>query len=82
VLGVNNAKVDKGAKKYYKPSQSDIATGLYPLTRTLYVLNYEGRDGLGTGFANYVSAPDGQRIILKSGLLPVTIPPREIEIVK
>jgi len=82
VLGVNNTNDVKGAKKYYKPSQSDIATGLYPLTRTLYVLNYEGRDGLGTGFANYVSAPDGQRIILKSGLLPVTIPPREIEIVK
>ena len=82
VLGVDNVKVDKEIKKYYKPSQSDIATGLYPLTRTLYVLNYEGRDGLGTGFANYISSEDGQRIILKSGLLPLTIPPREIEIVK
>lgn len=82
VLGVDNAKVDKNIKKYYKPSQSDIATGFYPLVRTLYVLNYEGRDGLGTGFANYLSSEDGQRIILKSGLMPITIPPREIEIVK
>jgi len=82
VLGVDNVKVNKGVKKYYKPSQSNIATGLYPLIRTLYVLNYEGRDGLGTGFANYISSEDGQRIILKSGLLPLAIPPREIEIVK
>jgi phosphate transport system substrate-binding protein len=32
------------------------------------------------GFANYISAPDGQRIVLKSGLLPETIPTREIEV--
>ena len=82
VLGVDNVKIDKKVKKYYKPSQSDIATGSYPLTRKLYVLNYQGRPGLGMGFANYISAPEGQRIILKSGLLPVEIPPREIEVRK
>ena len=82
MLGVDNVKIDKKVKKYYKPSQSDIATGSYPLTRKLYVLNYQGRPGLGMGFANYISAPEGQRIILKSGLLPVEIPPREIEVRK
>lgn len=80
VLGVDNVKFDKGAKHYYKPSQSNIATGSYPLTRKLYVLNYQGKNGLGTGFANYISAPEGQRIILKSGLLPDKIPTREIEV--
>ena len=80
VLGVDNVKIDKKAKKYYKPSQSNIATGFYPLVRKLYLLNYQGKDGLGTGFANYLTAPEGQRIILKSGLMPVTIPPREIEV--
>jgi phosphate transport system substrate-binding protein len=80
VLGVDNVKIDKGAKKYYKPSQSNIGAGLYPLTRKLYLLNYQGKLGLGMGFANYVTAPDGQRIILKSGLLPVEIPPRELEV--
>lgn len=82
VLAVDNVKIDKGQKKYYKPTQSNIATGLYPLTRKLYVLNYRGGDGLGTGFAIYISSPEGQRIILKSGLLPVTIPSREIEVRK
>ncbi len=80
VLGVDNVKIDKGVKKYYKPSQSDIGSGFYPLTRKLYVLNYQGKLGLGMGFANYITSPDGQRIILKSGLLPVEIPPREIEL--
>lgn len=80
VLAVDNVKIDKGVKKYYKPTQSNIATGSYPLTRKLYVLNYSNRMGLGMGFATYIGAFEGQRIILKSGLLPVEIPPREIEV--
>src|SRR5690606_4373515 len=39
VLGVDNVKIDKAEKKYYKPNQDNIATGSYPLTRKLYVLN-------------------------------------------
>lgn len=80
VLGVDNVKIDKGTKKYYKPSQSNIAAGFYPLIRKLYVLNYSAVNDLGTGFANYIGAFEGQRIILKSGLLPVDIPAREIEV--
>jgi phosphate transport system substrate-binding protein len=80
VLGVNNVKADKTGNNYYKPNQSNIGAGLYPLTRKLYVLNYQGKQGLGMGFANYITAPDGQRIILKSGLLPVNIPNRELEV--
>jgi phosphate transport system substrate-binding protein len=80
VVGVNNVKVKVADLKYYKPSQSNISAGLYPFSRTLYVLNYQGKRALGTGFANYISAPDGQRIILKSGLVPVTMPYREIEV--
>lgn len=80
VLGIDNVKIDKAEKKYYKPNQNNIATGAYPLTRKLYVLNYSGKQGLGMGFAIYISAREGQRIILKSGLLPLTIPSREIEV--
>lgn len=80
VLAVDNVKIDKQEKKYYKPSQSNVATGSYPLTRDLYVLNYQGKKGLGMGFATYLTAREGQRIILKSGLLPVDIPTREINV--
>lgn len=80
VLSVNNVKKDGPSGAYYKPNQSNIATGSYPLTRKLYVLNYQGKQGLGMGFANFISAPDGQRIILKSGLMPANIPNRELEV--
>ncbi len=80
VLAVNDVKPDADGEGYYKPSQSNIARGLYPLTRKLYVLNYQGKNGLGMGFATYISAFEGQRIILKSGLLPVEIPYREISV--
>ncbi|OYQ39547.1 hypothetical protein CHU92_04710 [Flavobacterium cyanobacteriorum] len=80
VLAIDNVKKNNVSKKYYKPNQSNIAEGLYPFTRTLYVLNYQGKLGLGMGFATYISAPEGQRIILKSGLMPVKIPPRELEV--
>lgn len=80
VMAVSNVKKGEVEKNYYKPNQSNIAAGSYPLSRKVYVLNYQGRQGLGMGFANYVTSPDGQRIILKSGLLPVTMPTREIEV--
>lgn len=67
---------------YYKPSQNNIAEGKYPLARDLYVINAQGYSGLGMGFASFVAGDIGQRIILKSGLLPVRIPGRRINIRK
>jgi phosphate transport system substrate-binding protein len=65
-----------------KPTQTDIETKEYPFIRKIYLLNYQGRTGLGMGFASFVKSEVGQRIILKSGLVPVKIPTREIRIVK
>jgi len=65
-----------------KPSQTHIETEEYPFVRKIYLLNYQGRTGLGMGFASFVKSEVGQRIILKSGLVPVKIPTREIRIVK
>ncbi len=78
VLGVKNLPGKEGADKFYKPSQDNLAMELYPLRRTLYVLNCEGGNGLGWGFSAFLGGETGQRIVLKSGLLPVKIPPREI----
>lgn len=82
VMSVRNVKKSDADVKAYKPNQSNIAEGKYPLTRTLYVLNYQGSAGLGTGFASYIAGHDGQRIVLKSGLLPVRIPARTITVRK
>jgi phosphate transport system substrate-binding protein len=48
--------------------------------RSLYVVNCTGREGLGTGFEYFIEGERGQRIILRSGLLPVLIPHRDIVI--
>ena len=82
VMAVRNVKSQANSDAYYKPSQSNIGAGLYPLERKLYMLNYQGKEGLGMGFASFVAGEIGQRIILKSGLLPVRIPSRIIQLRK
>ena len=76
VLSVLNAKDNK----YYAPTQSNIATAQYPLARDLFVVNAQGYKGLGMGFASFVSSEIGQRITLKSGLVPVRFPSRKIRV--
>ena len=65
-------------KNYYAPSQNNIAEAKYPLARDLYIINGQGYSGLGMGFASFVAGDIGQRIILKSGLMPVRVPGRKI----
>lgn len=75
-------KDDNKKTGYFKPSQATLALKQYPLTRDLYIINSTGKMGLGTGFAYFMLGEKGQRIILQSGILPDSIPPREINIVK
>ncbi len=82
IAAVKYVKNIKGGNMAYKPNQSNIAEGLYPLTRTLYMLNYQGSAGLGMGFASYIAGEDGQRIVLKSGLMPIRLPGRALNIRK
>ena len=65
---------------YYAPTQNNIAEGKYSLARDLYVVNVQGYSGLGMGFASFVAGDIGQRIILKSGLVPIKIPGRRINV--
>lgn len=74
--------VGKELKTAVKPTQTNIALDSYPFTRKIFLLNYQGKTGLGMGFASFVAGNVGQRIILKSGLLPHEIPTREIRIRK
>lgn len=67
-------------QNYYAPTQNNIAEGKYPLARDLYIINGQGYSGLGMGFASFVAGDIGQRIILKSGLMPVRVPGRKINI--
>lgn len=65
---------------FYRPTQNDIAEGMYPFTRKIYFINGQGSVGLGMGFASFAAGDIGQRIILQAGLVPITFPKREIRI--
>jgi phosphate transport system substrate-binding protein len=75
---VGGVSLDTG--EYYQPYQAYIAQGQYPLIRNIIVINREGRTGLGSGFLAFLSGEKGQRIILKAGLVPATMPVRIVQI--
>jgi len=68
-----------GKTAYFAPTQNNLAEGKYPLARDLYIINCQGYSGLGMGFASFIAGDIGQRIILKSGLLPIKMPGRTIK---
>jgi phosphate transport system substrate-binding protein len=65
---------------YYRPSQGWIYDKTYPFTREVYMISRESIVGLGSGFISWVAGAQGQRIILKSGLVPATMPVRLIQV--
>ena len=70
VMGVSKMKT---AEKYnsWKPYQYYLYNGNYPLRRTIYALLNDPRpNGVATSFTHYIQLPRGQKIILRSGLLP------------
>ena len=69
-------------EEFFQPLQAYLAQGFYPLTRDVIVCSREARTGLATGFAAWLAGDKGQRIVLKSGLLPATMPIRIIKIKK
>ncbi len=65
---------------YYRPQQGFIYNKSYPFTREVYMIKRESHVGLGSGFINWACAEQGQRIVLKSGIVPATMPIRLVQI--
>jgi phosphate transport system substrate-binding protein len=57
-----------------QPYQYYLYTRQYPFIRSIYLNVNDPLGGLPTGFTNFITSQRGQRIILKSGLLPATMP--------
>jgi phosphate transport system substrate-binding protein len=74
------ALAPSGSSEYYYPYAGYLRPGFYPLARDVYALSREPRLGLGSGFISYAAGPDGQRILLKSELLPAIAPVRVVEL--
>lgn len=54
----------------FKPYQYHLLNGNYPFCRTIYCIVVDPFRALPWSFANYISGPIGQLMILKSGILP------------
>jgi phosphate transport system substrate-binding protein len=67
---------------YYLPVQGSIYDKSYPFTRKVNLVSRETFEGLGSGFISWFSSEQGQRIVLKSGLVPATMPIRLLQIKK
>ena len=76
-IRVMSISADSGS---FQPYQAYLATKKYPLARDVVMISREARSGLGTGFIQFCTSDKGQRIVLKSGLVPSTMPIRIVEI--
>jgi phosphate transport system substrate-binding protein len=65
---------------FYLPVQGSIYDKTYPFVREVNMNLRESFSGLGSGFVSFVAGEKGQRIILKSGLVPATMPIRIIQV--
>lgn len=64
----------------YEPFQAYIAQKLYPLSRDIFMVSRETKPRLGSGFVAFVASEKGQRVVLKLGLVPTTMPIRIVEV--
>jgi phosphate transport system substrate-binding protein len=55
----------------YLPYEGDIKQENYPLWRPIYVLLTDPKSGLSTGFSIFLANEIGQKVLLKSGFLPI-----------
>jgi phosphate transport system substrate-binding protein len=78
VLAISQQYINDGS--YYRPDQGWIYDKSYPFVREVYFISRETFAGLGSGFINWACAEQGQRIVLKSGLVPATMPIRLVQI--
>lgn len=81
VVGVTSEFYSEG-DDFYTPHPAYIADKSYPFIREVYAVSRESFTGLGRGFIQFVAGDQGQRIILKSGMVPATMPVRIVQIRK
>ncbi len=69
IMAVSRNKVAEPTNSY-KPYQAYLALDRYPLIRNVYIILNDPKSGLPSGLTSFITDYRGQRIILKSGLLP------------
>ncbi len=64
----------------FKPFAAYLVLKKYPLTRDIYIIISDVREGLPAGFVRFAAGEKGQRIIYKAGLYPAVVPTRLVRI--
>lgn len=57
----------------YKPTQENIYSGDYPLTRPIFMVTTASPAGTLGKFYSFVTGVDGQKIIMKTGVMPARL---------
>lgn len=65
----------------YKPYQAYIYTGEYPLVRKIYMVSTASNSTVLHSFYVFVTGFVGQKIITKTGILPIHMNPRVVEVI-
>lgn len=79
VMAVSSS-VNATSENSYRPYQAYLALKKYPLTHDVYILINDPKGALPTGVMTFLIGDRGQRIILKSGLVPATQPIRVVNV--
>lgn len=66
--------------KAYQPYQAYIYDGSYPLFRSIYMITTGVGGTPSHGFFSFVTGFQGQKIIMKTGILPATVHPRMVNV--
>jgi phosphate transport system substrate-binding protein len=64
----------------YSPAQAYVYKKYYPIITPVYMYTREVSPDIGLGFISFVTSAQGQKIILNSGLVPVTMPVRLVQL--
>jgi phosphate transport system substrate-binding protein len=70
------------ATDFVTPHPAYIADKSYPFIREVYAITRETFPGLGRGFIQFAAHDQGQRIVLKMGMVPAQMPIRLVHISK
>jgi phosphate transport system substrate-binding protein len=65
---------------FYSPAQAYVYKDYYPLSSPVYIYSREQSRDLSLGFISFVAGAEGQKVILNSGIVPVTMPVRLIHL--
>jgi phosphate transport system substrate-binding protein len=66
--------------EYFSPHPAYIYRGYYPLSRPVYIYLHNPGKGVALGFTSFAAGVQGQRIIVRNGLVPATMPVRLVQL--